>query len=107
VSSTGPVRRAEDPRRGQLGQQPPDRLVQREQSLLDEEESRSAGDRLGHRGDPEHRVALHRRPTDAEGALRLDRRPARVVDQRDQAGDAVVADLSPDGLGEPAHARAA
>ena len=46
-------------RRGQLRQQPGDRPVERELALLDELHRGGRGDRLGHRGDPEHRVGSH------------------------------------------------
>ena len=45
---------------GDLGQDFPDRTVERELALFDKLHRRSAGDRLGHRGDPEHGVERHR-----------------------------------------------
>jgi hypothetical protein len=37
-------------------------IVEREPALLDERHDGGARDRLGHAGDPEERVGLHRRP---------------------------------------------
>ena len=46
-------------RRGEIRQHLADRRVERELALLDQLHAGGGGDRLGHRGDPEHAVGRH------------------------------------------------
>ena len=52
------LRRAHDLRRGQLGQPPRDRVIQRDEAVVHEEHDRCSRDRLRDRGDPDDRVRL-------------------------------------------------
>ena len=65
----------------QLRQQPLDRLVHREPAVLHQHQRGDRGDRLGHRGDAEDRVAAHR--------------PLAVVVHRAERHDAGVVALPP------------
>ena len=62
---------------GQLGQPPVHRLVEPEPALLDQDHRRRGGDRLGHRGDAEDRVAPHRRARRRTPACRSRRHASR------------------------------
>ena len=84
----GVVEALEDLEVAQLGQTPPERLVERQPALLDELEGRDRRHRLGHGGDPEDRVQRHgcvlTEPALAKRAL-VAHAPA-VPSQRDDAG---------------------
>ena len=60
VSSTGLLGGPEHPHVGELGRPPGDRVAERELALLHQHQGRHRGDRLGHRGDAEQGVPLHR-----------------------------------------------
>ncbi len=79
-----PLEPAQDPAVGQLGQQPVHRLVEPQPALLHKDQGRDGRDRLGHGGDAEDRVALHRPPTVGRGAAeRLDVHLVAAAHQRD------------------------
>ena len=63
LAGTRVVERCVDPSEhsavGQFREQPVDRLVESEPAFLDEHHDRGRADRLGHRGNPEDRVAAH------------------------------------------------
>ena len=53
------------------------------------------GDRLGHRGDAEDRVAAHRRgPVDGQGADRVDLHSAMPAHEGDEAGNLPAGDMA-------------
>jgi hypothetical protein len=75
-----------------------DRLVERQPAVVDRGHRRGGGDRLGHRRDPEDRVAAHRlAAAGGGGADHLDLGDAAPGDQRDQAGDLAAGDMARQG----------
>jgi hypothetical protein len=61
VSFSGPSIRLRTLRSASSGQQPVHRFVEPDLAVLDQHHHRRGGERLGHRGDAEERVAGHRR----------------------------------------------
>ena len=77
-----------------VGQQLAERRVETELAALDQLQGGDRGDRLGHGGDPEHRVRGHglRSARRAMSGGRLIGYPATVHRERDRAGDAAPRD---------------
>jgi hypothetical protein len=90
---------------GELREQPVDRLVEGEEALVDERERGRRRDRLRRRGDPEDRVAPHRRAADRELAERLDVNVPAARHEGDEAGNPAGADVRSGGCRDPLHAR--
>jgi hypothetical protein len=89
VRRDGLLQRAVDagqhPLAGQLGQQLVDRLLEVDDVVLDQDHRGGGEHRLGHRGDPEDRVAAHRHAT--VESRRADRLDPDVVAARDERDD--------------------
>ena len=81
---------------GELGHQSIDGLVEPQLALLHEDHRRRRGDGLGHRGDPEDRVAPRSGslPPRRLRADRVDVDRSPPADQRDDPGDLVALDVA-------------
>lgn len=90
-----PVEALENRVIGELGQQAIDRLVEPKPAFLDEEHRRCRRNRLGHRADPEDRVAPDRLATgERGGADRIDVQLAASRQQRDDSGHCAALDTA-------------
>ena len=78
----------------QLRQEALDRVVEAEQALLDQDHRQSGADRLGEGGDAEDGVALERAALVGLLADHIDVDFAAPLDQRDQPGHAIRADVA-------------
>ena len=90
---------------GQLGEQPGDRLVQRQPAVIDQEHRRGSKDGLGHRRDAKDRVPPHR-PVAAErhGADHVDVDIVALGNQCHDARQAAILDPGRHRLVEPVKA---
>jgi hypothetical protein len=89
-----PARPDEHATVGELGEQPVDGLLEPEQPLLDDRESRRRGDRLSGRSDPKQRVAPDRRTADREMTERFGVHLFAVCRQHNQPRNICVADVT-------------
>jgi hypothetical protein len=90
-----PVEALHDPAIGKFRKQPIDRLVQPELALLCQDHRRRGGDRLGHRGDAEYRVAPDGvAVAQCPHANCVDLHLAMTADQGNDAGDLAALDVA-------------
>lgn len=89
------VETAQDLAIGEFGEEFVHGIVEPEAALLDQDQCGDRSDRLGHRGNPKDRVALHRRvPTMRECADGVDMDLVVPGNERDDAGNVATLDVS-------------